>query len=112
MRKRYVYRPGDPKANERGFVDITGEEAPMTARQVARADVSFMDGVRATDGADISSKRKRREYMKINNLADADDFSGVWASKQKERAQIAEGRLPDRSRRDDVGRALHRLHPE
>lgn len=93
----------------KALVEIPTEWTP-TARQVARADVSYMDGVRAVDGTDISSKRKRREYMKVNSLADADDFKGVWSSAEKERAAIRSGEIDRKARREAVERAIHQLH--
>jgi hypothetical protein len=67
----------------------------------------------ATDGTDIGSRAKHREYMKRHNLTTADDFKGTWARQEKERERIRkEGVLPDRTRRDDVGRALHKHRPE
>jgi hypothetical protein len=86
------------------------EEWAPTSRQVARADVSFMDGVAATDGTDIGSKRKRREYMKINGLADADDYTQEWKTAAKERAAIRSGEHDRKARKEAVERALYQLH--
>ena len=112
-RRRFVYRPGHPDASPNGFVEITAEVVEtMALHAPINAGRFYENTASPIDGADIGSRRKHQTYMRERNLAPADDFSGVWASKQKERAQIAEGRLPDRSRRDDIGRALHKLHPE
>lgn len=43
------------------------------------------DGLRATDGADISSRTKHREYMRRTGLTTADDFKDTWARAQRER---------------------------
>ena len=112
-RRRFVYRPGDPAANERGFVEITAETVETMALNAPVLAGRFYENTRSPiDGADIGSRRKHQTYMRDRNLAPSSDFSGVWAAKQQERAQVAQGRLPDRSRRDDIGRALHKLHPE
>ena len=60
-----------------------GVEWTPTSRQVARADVSYMDGLKTIDGFDISSKRKRREYMKLNNVVDTSDYSDAYVEGQK-----------------------------
>lgn len=65
------------------------------------------DGMRATDGSDISSRRKHREYMKRNNLTTTDDFKDTWAKAQQEREAYRErgGTI----RRQDVLAAIQKL---
>jgi hypothetical protein len=70
------------------LVEIGVEWVP-TSRQVARADVSYMDGVATIDGVDISSKRKRREYMKVAGVTDSSDFSPEWVAKKKASEEYA-----------------------
>lgn len=58
------------------------------------------EGVRATDGADIGSRRKRKEYMRRNGLVDGDDVgpkyqARVRAERQRERDQRFERALVD-----------------
>ena len=67
---------------EKRLVEIGSEWTP-TSRQVARADVSYMDGLKTIDGFDISSKRKRREYMKLNGVVDTSDYSDSYIEAQK-----------------------------
>jgi hypothetical protein len=50
------------------------------------------------DGTDISSKRKRRDYMKATGLADFSDFSPEWHEKNKRSKE----REQDSQRRSDV----------
>ena len=69
-------------ATEKRLVEIGVEWTP-TSRQVARADVSYMDGLKTIDGFDISSKRKRREYMKAANVVDTSDYSESYIEGQK-----------------------------
>lgn len=65
------------------------------------------DGMRATDGTDISTRSKHREYMKLNNVTTVDDFKDTWAKarEQRERLYTQGGTF---SRRD-VERAIHQL---
>lgn len=105
--RRFVWSTTEKRLVPAGYVEEKKAlDAPILAGR-------FYENTKSPiDGADIGSRRKHQVYMRDRGLAPADDFKGVWADKQKERAQIAEGRLPDRTRRDDVGRALHKLHPE
>lgn len=114
MGRKFVYRPKDPNASPNGFVEITAETVETRALDAPVMMDRFYENTKSPiDGRDIGSRRKHREYMKENNLAPSDDFKGAWAKAQEDRRRIAvEGRLPDKTRREDVGRALHRLHPE
>ena len=62
------------------------------------------DGLRASDGTDISSRSKHRDYMKRNGLTTADDYRGEWAKAAQERAALRAGIDP--SRRPDIERAI------
>jgi hypothetical protein len=65
------------------------------------------DGLQATDGADISTRTKHREYMKKNNLTLMDDFKETWAKQRKARDEYyTKGGSVSR---DDVARAIHQL---
>lgn len=65
------------------------------------------DGLRATDGTDISSRTKHREYMKRNNLTTMDDFQNTWAKAQESRERLfTQGGT---FRREDVARAIEQL---
>ena len=81
-----------------------GIEWTPTSRQVARADVSYMDGVKTIDGIDISSKRKRREYMKAANVVDSSDYSPEYMDAVK---KVRE-REDDKHRREEIGRAWYK----
>lgn len=66
------------------------------------------DGVQATDGTDISTRKKHREYMKRNNLATVDDFSQTWAKSQKAREEFyTRGGSINRS---DIERAMYQVN--
>lgn len=64
-------------------------------------------GMRATDGSDISSRRKHREYMKRTGLTTADDFKDTWARAAKEREQYM--RSGGSVRKDDIRRAIDQV---
>ena len=69
----------------------------------------FYEGARATDGTDIGSRRKHRDYMRAHNLTTADDFKGEWTKAQSAREDLKRGRLPDKGRREAIARALYRM---
>lgn len=107
MRRKWIY---DPELKE--MVEVTG------GYQVARRGDALnhlgglwgdrhYDGLKATDGADISSRRKHREYMKRHGLTTADDFGGEWdrAKKARENYYQQGGTI----RRQDIESAIHRL---
>lgn len=106
---KFVYRPGHPRASPRGFVaveDLGDDRGVSDVVPVPVMTDRYMEGVQATDGTDIGSRRKRRDYMRANNLCDADDFKGVWRAARKERESIGQ---PNRERREQVGRALYEI---
>lgn len=65
------------------------------------------DGMRATDGTDISTRAKHREYMKAHSLTTADDFASTWKRAAQERAARLQGEDPQR--RHDIAQAIARL---
>lgn len=67
----------------------------------------YMEGVRAEDGTDISSRQKRAEYMRRNGLADAADYRQHHAERPKREAQ-AEARELARVT-ESVGRTAYEL---
>lgn len=62
------------------------------------------DGMRATDGTDISSRAKHREYMRRNNLTTIDDYKQEWADAPRKRELEA-----NKGRREDIEKAIHHL---
>lgn len=98
-RGRFVYRDGQAVRVGEDFQGTRGLTAPVS-------DL-YMDGIAATDGTDIGSRKKRHEWMKANNLADADDFKGTWEKAAKERAAYYQSTHDTKEIRETVGRALY-----
>ena len=67
----------------------------------------FYEGVTATDGTDIGSRRKRRQYMRDNGLVDADDCKGLWNQARERRLEVRRGEHDHHERREQIGRALY-----
>lgn len=81
-RRRYVQINGE-------LIEITNQDYEPERRRGDSAlwgDSSY-DGMRATDGTDISSRTKHREYMRINGLTTADDYQSSWAKAKQAREQ-------------------------
>jgi hypothetical protein len=74
----------------------TGDLIEVTAdhQSELRADSGALwgdrsyDGMTATDGTDISSRTKHREYMKANGLTTVDDFKDTWSQNQAQRERL------------------------
>jgi len=110
-RTRYVYRGG--KLVEMGGPDDPGAPPPEDhARNHVVSDL-YMDGVRAPDGTDIGSRRKRWRYMNDREdgrtLTDASDWTGEWDKAAKKREAIADGSYGRTERRDQIGRTMYEL---
>lgn len=69
-------------------------------------------GARTTEGIDISSRKKRREYMKLNGLTDPGDYNkGHWEKKAEERRKFYAGEVDvsGGKRREDLARRLDQM---
>lgn len=100
-RRRYVQINGE-------LIEITPDYQPQLRNDagVLWGDRNY-EGLRATDGTDISSRSKHREYMAANGLTMADDFKNTWAKAQAQRDAYHQ-RGGSFSRRD-IERAIHQL---
>jgi len=100
-RRRYVQIKGE-------LVEITDDYQPERHNDSGAlwGDRSY-DGLRATDGTDISTRAKHREYMKLNNLTTVDDFKETWskAQEQRDRYRQSGGTFSKR----DIERAISQL---
>ena len=69
---------------------------------------SIYDGLHATDGSDISTRTKHREYMRKHGLTTADDFKETWKQDEARRNDYRTGKRGTVTKYD-VGRAIHQL---
>jgi len=90
---------------------VKGEEPEPDRGYVAGHNVlagdRHYDGLRATDGTDISTRTKHREYMKANGLTTVDDFKGQWAKQKQARDEYRTTSKGGAVTRDDIARAMH-----
>ena len=65
------------------------------------------DGMRASDGTDISTRTKHREYMKRTGLTTASDYTETWKAQENVRKAELSGTARDRELRETIARAFH-----
>lgn len=104
MRTRYLYTMNGVPLEQP--IEVGADWKQPDAKLSLVVTDLYMDGVRATDGTDIGSRKKRRAYMQANNLADADDYKNTWAKAAKEREALTSGRWGMEERREDLRRAM------
>lgn len=83
------------------------EVVPGFAIHNALANDRHYEGLRAPDGADISSRAKHQAYMKANDLTTADDFTQTWKREAEQRTARLAG--DDPQRRVDLANAIEKL---
>jgi putative FmdB family regulatory protein len=103
----YSRSPDRPQCPEHGEMVRSLSVVPaMSGLANALAGDRHYDGLRATDGTDISSRTKHREYMKSKGLAMTGDFKDTWASAQKERDALRAGTFVDKELRSEVAKQV------
>lgn len=105
-RGRWVYTDGG-KPIEGGPVDVNADWTDPGRDEGHKSEAEVYGNLQATDGTDISTKRRHREYMKANGLSMASDFTEYWREAEKKRAAIQSGDADTKERREIIGRALH-----
>ena len=108
-RRRFVWSSADDC-----LVEVTPDYEQPSRDQARNHLISdaIYDGMKATDGTDISTRSKHREYMRRNGLTTMDDFSGEWAKAAKKRADYFQGKGGGAVTKDDIGRAIHQLESQ
>lgn len=79
-------------------------EAPPMARLELNLDTHY-EGTRATDGTDVSTRRRHEEYRHIHGLAMAQDYKETWKGAAAKRDALATGNQPTKPIREAVERA-------
>lgn len=88
-RTRYVYTHNGQPLKEP--IVVSDEWRDPHGRSTGDLGKFEYDGLRATDGTDISSREKHRAYMKKNNLALAHEYKGTWDKATQERGEFYAG---------------------
>lgn len=103
MRRRFVYDRSS------GAVVEVGEQASANLARNNFTSDAIYDGLRASDGADISTRAKHRDYMKRNGLTTADDYTQKWSDDARARAAYFTEGKGGAVTRQDVERAVYEL---
>jgi len=104
MKRRFVQMREPPY----DFIEVT-EDHELTPRGTWVYGDRHYDGLQTTDGVDISTRTKHREYMKTHGLTTMDDFKNEWSKAAERRAEYFTGKGGGAVTRDDIGRAIHQL---
>lgn len=90
-RGRFVYRDGQLVRVDSQWTDAEARAQYATEELVHGKTVT-------TDGVDISSRKKRREYMKAVGVTDFSDYSPEWRDKRRKETSTEQ----DRQRKTDI----------
>jgi len=109
---KWYYKPGHPKANANGFVaeEDLGHTVEKRALDAPILSGRFYENVAATDGSDIGSRKRHREYMKRHNVTLSSDFTQQWAKQGEQRERMRAGDFDHKSRKEAIERALYQRH--
>ena len=102
MGRKWVYKPGHPKANERGFVaweDYGNSETRALDAPILTG--RFFENQATIDGKDIGSRTKFKNYMKEAGVTHSSDYSEQFFEKQKASREQADAK----DRREAVSKA-------
>jgi hypothetical protein len=104
-RGRTVYTSGGQPLPEP--IEVDSEWSNPGHETGRKSEAEIYGDLRATDGTDISSRTKQRNYMKANGLAMSEDFKEHWKQAEKQREAVLSGEAGSKERREAIGRALH-----
>ena len=101
MKRTYKY-----DKNQGKLIEITKQKQGPADKKVFVSDTHY-DGLVATDGTDIGTRKKHREYMKQNNLTTVDDFTNSWPEARESRENYMQN--GGTFRKEDISRAIHKI---
>lgn len=106
MRRRYVW---DPELGQ--CVEVTPEYVGQRRDEGRRSEEEVYGHVQATDGTDLSTRARHRNYMRDNNLTVASDFTKTWERSAVEMKKVVTpGSGHDsRERREQLGRLNYQM---
>jgi hypothetical protein len=93
------------------MVEVDPDWTAAERRAPKATEELIYGGLRTSEGIDVSSKRRHREYCRANNLGLADDYRQTWSKAAEERAKaFTPGAGYDRAaRREAIGRTIYEL---
>lgn len=83
--------------------------APVRALDAPIMMDRFYENTAATDGTDIGSRRKHREYMREHGLTTVDDYRQTFEQRAAQREAVKAGHVPSKTRRETLERAMYQI---
>jgi hypothetical protein len=106
-RRRYVYRevaPGQVESFE------VGQDWRATGRgEGHKSEEEVYGHIQATDGTDLSTRRRHREYMAAKGITLAEDYRDAWTKASQERADYYTRGPDKRAVRESLERAVYQV---
>ena len=93
--------------NETKKLESLDEDWTDTPRSTGDLGKFEYDNMRATDGTDISSRTKYKDYLKAAGLTPTSDFKNEWAQAAKKREEVFKGTNDKKQRREAIERAIY-----
>lgn len=106
-RRRWLYTAGGRPLAEP--VEITEDWKDESMQGGHASEEEVYGHTTATDGTDLSTRRRHREYMKRNGLTTADDFKETWRKADIDRATFYTTGGDSKERRETIARTYHQL---
>jgi len=105
-RRRWVYTDGGRPLSEP--IEVSEDYVGEVRDGHRRSEEEIYGKITATDGTDLSTRKRHRDYMKANGLALADDYKNTWAKAEQRRQEYARGNTGQGKQiREAVARALY-----
>lgn len=114
----YARTFGEPRSRKGGrwrwdeerkeMVEIGADWSDAPRRAPVTTEGLVYNNLQATDGADISSRRKHREYMEHNGLSMVSDFKETWQRAAKERANAFSNEKTRAERKQALADTIYR----
>ena len=110
-RRRYRFDPEAPREDgtKGALVEVPPDYVGDGFSAGHTSEGELYDGARTLEGVDISSRKKRREYMRANGLTDPSDFKQHWPKVAEQRQRMQAGDFDHRARREAVGQAAYQV---
>lgn len=106
-RRRYVYREVEPGKVE--AFEVGADWVPEGRGPSLKSEEEVFGKLQATDGTDLSTRKRHREYQKAHGLALADDYRETWAKAEERRAEAFTGKANSKAIRESVEKAIYKL---
>lgn len=107
-RRRWLFtQDGQPLPEP---IEITEDwQDPGRPGGLRRSEEEVYGHIQATDGTDLSTKRRHREYMKKHGLTLSEDYRESWKKAAEDRARAFTEGPKSATRRESIERAMYQV---